>query len=555
MKKTKIAFSGFMAVILLSSGAAKAVTTEIASKQYVDNKETSILGTVESTYAKTETVNQIQSSVGALETTVGNEEAGLVKDINDLKADIGTKLDSDTAASTYQTLANKTDDLVADAENQNKYPSAKAVVDAIKTATDGIASSGAITDLQDKVGDGVLDTTASDLTGAINELNGELDTKEDKSNKVTTLNPESLNAATEYPSVSAVATWTQEQIANAEFDPAKVEDGAISGDKITDGTIAKEKLDSDLQNEIDGKQNKNIPGALNHVVITDKSGNITTAAQIGADKVSGLSPVATSGAYADLSGTPTIPTAVSELTNDSGYITDSALTGLQTKNVGVEKKGNILTVAEDGNITTSATIEQGKVAGLEEALAGKASIEDVPTTVAELTDASDYVTTTKLTEGLATKQDSLGYTAEDTANKRIVVRDSGTATDTDYPSEKAVRTELDKKADKGSTLAEYGITDAYTKNETDTKISEAVTGSIEGDFGPALQGKEDKQNKISKIDDTNKASTDAYTSVKAVVDYVIPKPDISCQAESNLCVLSVDRDGSISWVNVTAPIE
>ena len=169
------------------------------------------------------------------------------------------------------------------------------------------------------------------------------------------------------------------------------------------------------------------------------------------------------------------------MTNDSGYITDSALTGLQTKNVGVEKKGNILTVAEDGNITTSATIEQGKVAGLEEALAGKASIEDVPTTVAELTDASDYVTTTKLTEGLATKQDSLGYTAENTANKRIVVRDSGTATDTDYPSEKAVRTELDKKADKGSTLAEYGITDAYTKNETDTKISEAVTGSIEGD--------------------------------------------------------------------------
>lgn len=31
--------------------------------------------------------------------------------------------------------------------------------------------------------------------------------------------------------------------------------------------------------------------------------------------------VATSGAYADLSGTPTVPTAVSELANDSGYVT------------------------------------------------------------------------------------------------------------------------------------------------------------------------------------------------------------------------------------------
>lgn len=39
-----------------------------------------------------------------------------------------------------------------------------------------------------------------------------------------------------------------------------------------------------------------------------------------ADK-SSLASVATSGAYADLSGKPTIPTKVSELTNDSGFIT------------------------------------------------------------------------------------------------------------------------------------------------------------------------------------------------------------------------------------------
>ena len=38
-----------------------------------------------------------------------------------------------------------------------------------------------------------------------------------------------------------------------------------------------------------------------------------------------LATVATTGAYSDLSGTPTIPTATSDLTNDSGYITDAAL--------------------------------------------------------------------------------------------------------------------------------------------------------------------------------------------------------------------------------------
>lgn len=40
-----------------------------------------------------------------------------------------------------------------------------------------------------------------------------------------------------------------------------------------------------------------------------------------------LASVATSGAYADLSGKPTIPTLVSQLTNDTGFITASALSG------------------------------------------------------------------------------------------------------------------------------------------------------------------------------------------------------------------------------------
>ena len=46
---------------------------------------------------------------------------------------------------------------------------------------------------------------------------------------------------------------------------------------------------------------------------------------------SSLATVATTGAYSDLTGTPTIPTKVSELQNDSGYITDSALSDYQTK--------------------------------------------------------------------------------------------------------------------------------------------------------------------------------------------------------------------------------
>ena len=44
---------------------------------------------------------------------------------------------------------------------------------------------------------------------------------------------------------------------------------------------------------------------------------------------SSLATVATSGAYSDLTGTPTIPSKTSDLTNDSGFITSSALSSYQ----------------------------------------------------------------------------------------------------------------------------------------------------------------------------------------------------------------------------------
>ena len=53
-------------------------------------------------------------------------------------------------------------------------------------------------------------------------------------------------------------------------------------------------------------------------------------------------------------------------------------------------------------------------------------------------------------------------------------------------SETAITNLQNDKADKGTKLSDYGITDAYTKGETDTAIAEAVKGTMEGDVSAAL---------------------------------------------------------------------
>ena len=79
---------------------------------------------------------------------------------------------------------------------------------------------------------------------------------------------------------------------------------------------------------IDGTGSINITGAVTAsanvtgaYIIGDGS-QLTgvVASSVAAANVSGLANIATTGAYADLSGTPTIPTATSNLTNDSGFI-------------------------------------------------------------------------------------------------------------------------------------------------------------------------------------------------------------------------------------------
>lgn len=66
--------------------------------------------------------------------------------------------------------------------------------------------------------------------------------------------------------------------------------------------------------------------------VTGKPSSYTPSAHTqAASTITGLATVATSGSYADLSNKPTIPSKVSQLTNDSGYITGVSWNNVSSK--------------------------------------------------------------------------------------------------------------------------------------------------------------------------------------------------------------------------------
>ena len=120
--------------------------------------------------------------------------------------------------------------------------------------------------------------------------------------------------------------------------------------------------------------------------------------------------VATSGAYADLSGTPSVPTAVSELANDSGYVTTVQAAGaapVQTvsagTNIAASIASGVLTITNTApaqenadwdstggvsQILNKPALSTVATTGAYTDLSGKPTI---PTLVSELTNDSQYV--------------------------------------------------------------------------------------------------------------------------------------------------------------------
>ena len=313
----------------------------------------------------------------------------------------------------------------------------KQYVDDINTAlTSSIAGKADASDVT------ALEGTVTGHTTEIGQINTALESKVDdtdiadmqiKGNMINTAGwATGKTDDTKYPSAAAVNT----AITDATKDIAS----STTVKQIqTDLDAAEGEIDA-LQTD---KQNKNMgAGAANHVVITDQTGNITSAATIDAAKVSGLANVAKTGAYDDLTGTPSLGTLASKSTIISADITDG-------------------TIAEaDLNTTIKASLDKADSAVQPDAI----------------TDMQVKGNLTKAAGWDADKSSDAKYPSNAAVNAAITSATSGLATDSKMGDLSTLKTdvktnlvgainEVDANADAAKAAADTAKSDAATAQE------------------------------------------------------------------------------------------
>lgn len=168
-------------------------------------------------------------------------------------------------------------------------------------------------------------------------------------------------------------------------------------------------------------------------------------------------------------------------------------------------------------LATDLTATNGKVAALETKTAGLTNAEGAEMTVKAYVDAGDAKVDAKVA-ALTTRVDNLGSLA---AKSEVAEADLAAA----------LKTKIDGKADKATTLAGYGIADAYTKTDAegmvDGKITDLALGTMSkekaadytktADLETALAGKYDAAGEAKKVDDKLPAMNTAISTNTAAI--------------------------------------
>lgn len=357
--------------------------------------------------------------------------------------------------------------------------------------------------------------------------------------------------------VEAAITANKTSAANntAAINKNKTDIEAVSGSVKSLDTLVKSKQDATVDVSVNGTSYTTIPeaiGALDAYVGEVKAVS-DGAAKVDASNITDTSAWKNKLGYALESSLNTVATNVDTVSSNLKALStkvDTISGDLDTLEVSVATKASntdLQAVSAQVDVNTAAigtkatqadmTALSGKVeantsaiAAANAAIAGKA---DKATTLAGY-NISDAYTKTETNSAIDAKIATANEALQAAIDAKVAKADIATsipseaaeASDTKVASQKAVatavagiNTTVAGKADKATTLAGYGITDAYTKTETGEQITSAVNGA-KSELQTAIDGKIAKTDITTVIAESSAASDTKVPSEKAVASAI-----------------------------------
>ena len=387
------------------------------------------------------------------------------------KAEVDDKVADIVAGDMDEALANKADKTYVDTQLATK---------ADKTELANYATTESVTALDSEM-DEVNATATEAALGAAQALSG-LTGKEDISNKKQTL----TNSATDYPSTAAVTTALEQKA-----DKSELENFVTSDDLVG-------KADQTALDNLTGRVSANEAG-ISELNTTMGSGELTTTDKTVLGAINELKSktdgMATDGNFEEmnnkitemegkLDGKQDVANMAQTVTDDeTKYPSSAAVYGeLETK-ANASDLANYATTETVNqieqnvtNVTQTVTQLGDTINNAETGLAAK--VDDAVAAATEAKEAADAATS-----AVAGKQDALGFTPENVANKSSTVVDD----ESKYPSSAAVYGELETKANV-SDLANYATTETVNQIEQNvTNVTQKVDEITNPDTGLASQ--------------------------------------------------------------------
>ena len=387
------------------------------------------------------------------------------------KTEVDDKVADIVAGDVDEALANKADKTYVDSQLANK---------ADKTELAGYATVESVSALDSEM-DEVNATATEAALGAAQALSG-LTGKEDTSNKTQTL----TDSATQYPSGAAVTSALAGKADKTELE------NYVTSDELAG------KADQSALDNLTGRVSANEAG-ISELNTTMGSGELTTTDKTVLGAINELKSktdgMATDGNFEEmnnkitemegkLDGKQDVANMAQTVTDDeTKYPSSAAVYGeLETK-ANASDLANYATTETVNqieqnvtNVTQTVTQLGDTINNAETGLAAK--VDDAVAAATEAKEAADAATS-----AVAGKQDALGFTPENVANKSSTVVDD----ESKYPSSAAVYGELETKANV-SDLANYATTETVNQIEQNvTNVTQKVDEITNPDTGLASQ--------------------------------------------------------------------